>query len=147
MFLKKCEGDLAAEKATPTACETPTLLVCLSRQDRGSEEAELPEPGLDRRCSQRQGLFPLETDAGGLGETGRCIYIYIYECKHIHAHTETCPSSSLITSIFQHRLHTSVPRQGPTGLLSPPKAQTPRIPHASVRKRSQGIRGQAESEP
>lgn len=80
-----CEGDLAVEKATPTACKTPTLATCFPRWRRAPRREGV-------RKVSRQSLQVL-TEAGivhsgdgsrGLGGTGRCVYVCVLLRKHIH---------------------------------------------------------------
>ncbi len=87
--------------ATPTACKTPTLAVCVPRwtraarreRERGRRE---DRAGLACRCSQKQGLFPLERGVGDGGNRKGHVHI-VNICKHTHTHTHT------------HRAHRTAP--------------------------------------
>lgn len=105
VFFQKCEGDLAAEKerepwCTHNAHSLQNTYAGSFRsqvdeccQDRGCEEGEKAEPpGL--QVLTEAGIVPSRGGSRGWGKPeGTCAY-----CKHIHAHTETLPSSTLITS-------------------------------------------------
>lgn len=142
-FFLKCEGDLAAEEERkPQHTQRPRPVKHLRWQFAFSGGRKLPghrergrregRAGLACRCSQRQGLFPLETEVGGGGNR-----------KHI-------------VNIYTHTLRLSLPApwlRQPLNLFFTPrlpvcayplshlKARTPRIPQAGVRKRSPGDQG------
>ena len=139
--------EKAAAHTTPTACKTPTLAVCVPRWTRAARtegarkgKGRPSRPGLACRCSQRQGLFPLEMEVVGVGES-----------QEGHGHIINTYTHSL--SPFQHPDYVNLltPSSHLGSLSAPTHSHSSRHGHPAflrpVWERGRlEIRGQAESE-